>query len=46
VEHWPQCHERDGDAVGREEEERAQQFPGEIKLQKQVSWMHKEQAEP
>ena len=35
----------DGDIAGSEEEERAEQFPGEIKQQKWVGWVCKEQAE-
>jgi len=46
VELWPRQRAHDSGATDSEEEKRAQQFPGEVKLQKQVGWMHKEQAEP
>ena len=35
----------DGDAPGREEEERAQQFPDELKLNWWVGWARKDKAE-
>ena len=35
----------DGDVAGSEEEERAEQFSGEVKQQKRVGWVRKEQAE-
>ena len=45
MELWPRRSVRDGDAAGREEEERAQQFLGEIKLNWWVGWSRKDKAE-
>ena len=45
MELWPRRSTRDGDAAGREEEERAQQFSGEIKLNWWISWARKDKAE-
>ena len=45
MELWPRRSAYDGDVAGHEEEERAEQFPGEIKQQKQIGWVRKEQAE-
>ena len=45
MELWPWRSACDGDVAGHEEEERAEQFPSEIKQQKRVGWVRKEQAE-
>ena len=45
MELWPRRSACDEDVAGREEEERAEQFPGEVKQQKRVGWVRKEQAE-
>ena len=45
MELWPRRGERDGDAAGREEEERAQQFPGKINLNWWVGWARKDKVE-
>ena len=45
MELWPRRSVLDGDVAGREEEERAKQFSDEVKQQKWVGWVHKEQAE-
>ena len=44
MELWPWRSACDGDVAGHEEEERAEQFSGEVKQQKRVGWVHKEQA--
>ena len=45
MELWPRQSVLDGDVAGHEEEERAKQLPGEIKQQKWVGWVRKEQVE-
>ena len=45
MELWPQQNGIAGEVVGREEEERAEQFFDEVKQQKRVGWVRKEQAE-
>ena len=45
MELWPRRSAHDGDATGREEEERAQQFPDEIKLNWWVGWARKDKVE-
>ena len=45
MELWPRRSACDGDVAGHEEEEHAEQFPGEIKQQKWVGWVRKEQVE-
>ena len=45
MELWPRRSACDGDVAGHKEEERAEQFSGEVKQQKRVGWVHKEQAE-
>ena len=45
MELWPQRSARDGDAAGREEEERAPRVSGEDKPQGLVCWTRKELAE-
>ena len=45
VELWPRRSACDRDVAGREEEERSEQFSGEVKQQKRVGWVRKEQAE-
>ena len=45
MELWPRRSACDGDVVGHKEEERTEQFSGEVKQQKQVGWVRKEQVE-
>ena len=45
MELWPRRSACDEDVAGREEEERAKQFSGEVKQQKRVGWGRKEQVE-
>ena len=45
MELWPRRSACDGDVAGHEEEERTEQFSCEVKQQKQVEWVRKEQAE-
>ena len=45
MELWPRRSACDGDVTGHEEEEHAEQFSSEVKQQKRVSWVHKEQVE-
>ena len=45
MELWPRRNRIAGEVADHEEEERTEQFPIEIKQQKQVGWVCKEQAE-